>query len=131
MADPKTPRSRNPSRGQRGAQKTEPPRASEREGGSARDGDERGDGRGLLTGNDFPILTEEVDLDQLTKPTLPRGGTSSTGEIVERALRGLATPEASWPPSTSRSPARRCRATPSAAGPRGATPSRSRPTWGR
>jgi hypothetical protein len=88
MADSKTPRSR-PSRGQRGAQRTESSRASEREGGSSRDGDERGDGRGLLTGNDFPILTEEVDLDQLTRPTLPRGGTSSAGEIVERALRDV------------------------------------------
>jgi hypothetical protein len=97
MADRSATRS---SRGGRGPQRQpETPKRSGRDGGGSSrdggDGDDRrhsgGDngGRRFGGGNDFPILTEEVDLDQLTRPSLPRGGTSSVGETVERALRDV------------------------------------------
>jgi hypothetical protein len=55
-----------------------------------------GGGSGRMNGwsalpstNDFPILTEEIDLGQAARPTLPRSGTRSADQTVEQQLRDV------------------------------------------
>jgi hypothetical protein len=95
MADRKPSRSRERSRSTtRDTRRARSTRDAARDGGGSSGGGGgggggTGDGHGFLSGNDFPILTEEIDLGQVTRPSLPRGTTSSVDEIVERSLRDV------------------------------------------